>query len=322
MNSSQKKETLRIVSFSTHNPLRQAEIRSGVQLLATARPVEVSFPLDEQGALSCLATAEILLTWKFTPAMCAAAPNLRWIHLSGAGANHVLFDQFLTRDIILTNTRGIHGPFMAEWTLAALLHISQQLSAVEEWRRDRDWKTHKDYIQRHRFLLRGKRALIFGAGEVGKEIARLLQAIGLHGDGITLASHKKISELIGDFDIVIICAPLTTETRGLFDATLLSKMKPGSILVNVARGQIVNEPALIDVLKSGPLAYAALDVFAVEPLAPESELFTLPNVFMAPHVSGNYPDYTKDVIGVFLGNLAHYIRNEPLNFIVNKQRGY
>lgn len=313
---------LRIVAFNTQNPARQAELRAGAVLAAAPRTVELRCPRDAAELIGSLADSEIMLSWQFTPEMFRAAPNLRWLHLSGAGANHVLFPEMLASNIALTNTRGIHGAFMAEWCAAALFHIAQQFQHLSEWRTTREWKPPKDAIQRSRFLLRGKSAIIVGHGSVGTEIAETLRGIGLHTEGITSAQHHQLSTRIGFYDIVIIALPLTAQTEHLFNESLLSKMKTGAILVNVARGKIIDEAALVRALQNGTLAYAALDVFAQEPLAADSVLFGLPNVFMTPHVSGNYPAYTADVIEVFLANLKKYVKNEPLDFEINKQRGY
>ncbi len=275
--------------------------------------------------------ADVFLTWKFTAEMEREGKELKWIHLSGAGVEHVLTPGVRESEILVTNTRGIHGPFMAEWTVAALFYLTQQWSSVEAWRHDRDWKRHKDGIQRKRVLLRGQSALVVGGGAVGGEIARTLGALGaecavVHRGGRTIRGKRypvdKLAEIIGGFGIVVIALPSTAETRGMFDAELIGRMQRESLLVNVARGSIVDQNALIAALQSGHLAGAAIDVFPEEPLPPDSLLFDAPNLFMSPHVSGNYPDYTRDVIEVFLKNLRRYAKGKPLLYVVNKQLGY
>jgi phosphoglycerate dehydrogenase-like enzyme len=331
MMNSTTKEAIAIVSFSTHNPDRQAELRAGVAALLGARPFELTFPLDEAAALASLTRAEIMLTWKFTPELHAAARQLRWLHLTGAGTEHVLTPELRASEIVVTNSRGIHGAYMAEWTLAALLYLGQRFAIVEQWRRDRNWKPHKDHVQRTRFLLRGRRALVLGYGEVGRAIAKLLSSVGVeceavatHARAAELPVHPLTSlpELLPHFDIVVVALPLTEHTRGLVNRAFFARMKRDSIFVNVARGRIVNEVDLVTALTTGPLAFAALDVFATEPLPPASPLFALPNAFLAPHVSGNFPSYTRDVNELFLENLRAYLAGEPLRFVVNKQRGY
>ena len=296
-----------------------------------SRPYSLHFPVDEMSAVESLRDADILFSWSFTPEMFHAAHNLKWVHIGGAGMDKIIFPEIRESSITLTNSSGMHGTPIAEWTLAALLFISQHLRVAEEWHRDRDWKSHKNTLTRERFILSGKRALIVGYGSIGTAIAERLQSLGVHCEGIATASRPapilihtldQLSAIIGGFDIVIVALPLTTLTKGLFNQDLFARMKPGSIFVNIARGQIADEAALNTALKSGPLAYAALDVFAQEPLPADSPLFDLPNVFMSPHVSGNFPEYSAVANQIFLENLRRYANGEPLQNIVDKHRGY
>ncbi len=319
-----------IVSYSSKNPDRRKQLSDGIAKLVSSATVDLRFAEDDDDARIKLRDAEILLTWKFPPELHAAATKLRWIQLSGAGADHVVTDKLRQSEITLTNSRGIHGPFMAEWTLAALLYLTQKWDQVDHWRRDRDWKLHKELITRERKLLVGMSALIVGYGEVGKAIADLLISVGVKCAAMSSTGSRRrgiyaitsLKEIIGSFDIVVLAAPLTDKTNGLFDHDILSRMKPGSTLVNVARGKIIDEAALISALTSGPLASAALDVFAQEPLDTASPLFDLPNVFISPHVSGNYPAYSSDVFKAFLANLKRYLSGQPLKHVVDMNRGY
>jgi phosphoglycerate dehydrogenase-like enzyme len=162
-------------------------------------------------------------------------------------------------------------------------------------------------------------------------VEKKLTALEIHCEGIVsslrpsaiqLHTFESLPNIIANFDIVIIALPWTKETHHLFNSELLAKMKLNSILVNIARGKIVDEQALVKSLKEGPLAFAALDVFEVEPLAENSPLFDLPNVLMTPHISGNFPEYTQLVTKSFLRNLERYLSNLPMEFVVDKQRGY
>ena len=275
--------------------------------------------------------AEILFTWTISPAMLAAADSLKWVHISGAGVEKNLFPEFRDSNILLTNSRGIHGAQMSEWVLGALLHLAQRFSSVEEWRRSRVWRANKEVMTRTSFILEGMRALIVGYGHIGSVVARKLAGIGVLCDGLVMTRRQgsiplhpteKLPELIGNYDIVVIALPLTHATEKLFDRAMFARMKPGSILVNIARGKIVDEPAMIEALKNGPLGYVALDVFTEEPLPEDSPLFELANVFMTPHISGNFPEYTKLAIGSFLRNLKRYLDGQPLENVVDKKKGY
>ena len=326
-------ETITIVSFASQNPERQAELRSGVQRVIKDRPYELTFPCDETEALQALPEAEILLTWgsRFTERVLQAATKLRWVHIGDAGVERCLFPAMVASDAVLTNSSGIHVQYMSEWALAMLFYISQGLSEGEAWKHDRDWKLHKDAFIHRRFLLEGKRALIVGYGQIGRAVAQKLLALGVKCEGIVsrfrpagIALHtiRKLPEIIRYFDIVVIALPFTPATENLFNRDLLQSMKPGSALLNLARGKVVDEAALIEVLQYGPLSHAALDVFAREPLPPDSPLFSLSNLVMTPHISGNFPEYTEAVQELFLANLERYLAGQALNNVVDKVRGY
>jgi phosphoglycerate dehydrogenase-like enzyme len=324
-------DTITIVAFASQNPDRQADLRAGVRRLMGDRPYRLHFPADEAAAVQVLPGAEILMTWRLSEALFRAGKDLKWVHNGNAGVERSLFPDFVESDIVLTNVSGIHGTVIAEWTLASLFYLAQRFHDVDEWRADRDWKQHKEPITRQRFTLEGKSALVVGYGRVGQATAEKLKAIGIRCEAIATQAKpsavpvhgvEKLAELVGRFDIVFIALPITPQTDQLFSREILQRMKPGSILVNVARGRIIDEAALIDSLQNGPLAYAALDVFTEEPLPPSSPLFDLSNAFLSPHISGNFPEYTHRVQEMFLDNLERYIEGKPLVNVVDKRRGY
>ena len=321
---------LKIVSFASRNPERQRELAEGVAKVSDGQAT-VYFAADDDDAVTALADADILHAHRLTPQLYAAGPRLQWIHLSSAGVDHSLFEPLIDSEVVLTNSRGLHAQPMAEWVLGALLYWSQRFAIAEEWRRDREWKAPKKQMVEERRTLKGMTALVVGYGEVGKGIADLLLSVGMRVEAI--ASTERISrvrvypieeleERLEQNDVVILTLPLTKRTRGLFNRRIFPLMKEGSVFVNVARGAIVDETDLVAALRLGKPAYALLDVFAAEPLSPDSELFALPNVFMTPHVSGNFPDYTRLVHEIFLENLAHYLNETPMRYVVDKKRGY
>lgn len=324
-------DTLNIVSFASNNPDRQSELREGVETVCAGRKFELLFCETEEEALQHIRDAEILLSHGFSPALFHAADKLRWIQRTDAGVEHTLFPELVASDVILTNARGFHAVPMAEWTLGILLYISQAFQHIAEWKTHREWRPVKQSITAARFFLRGKRALVVGHGEIGRPVAELLSSVGIHCEAVAASTRdsfipvhavQELSHIISGFDIVVITIPHTRETNKLFDRDLFSKMKPGAILVNLARGKIIDQSALIEALASGPLGFAALDVFEEEPLPEDSPLFNTPNLIMTPHISGNFPDYTKRVHELFLDNLQRYLKGEPLRFVVDKQRGY
>lgn len=324
-------ESLKIISLASRNPDRQAELREGVVRVCANREFELIFCDSEQDAIAQIPDTEILLSHGFSPELFRAARKLRWIQRTDAGIEHTLFPELVASDVILTNARGFHAVPMAEWTLGMLLYISQSFESIPEWKADRQWRPVKQQLTASRFMLRDKRALVVGYGEIGRPVADLLGAAGLRCEAVATAARaaaipvhavQDLTHIIGAFDIVVITMPYTSRTAGLFDHELLTKMKKGAILVNLARGKIIKQADLIDALQNGPLGYAALDVFETEPLPEDSPLFDIPNLVMTPHISGNFPDYIKRMHELFLDNLERYLKGEPLKFVVDKQRGY
>ncbi|MCB9358005.1 MAG: D-2-hydroxyacid dehydrogenase [Calditrichaeota bacterium] len=320
---------LKIVSFASQNPQRQNELVEAIRGLDA--DVQVFFAANEDEAVALLADADVLLAHRFTETLYDAAKNLKWVHITGAGIERSLFEKFIESDVMLTNSRGLHARPMAEWVLGALYYWAQRFDVAETWRRDRHWQEHKKTMTRERLVLAGRSTLVVGYGEVGKGIAELLLAAGLKVEGIATSERKGnihvfpmelLEERLEQNEIVILTLPSTNQTRGLFNRRLFPLMKDGSILVNVGRGALIDETDLIAALKQGKPAYALLDVFADEPLPEESELFSLPNVFLTPHVSGNFPEYTHRVHEIFAENVARYLNGVPLNFVVDKRRGY
>lgn len=322
-------DELRIVSYASQNSDRQAELRDALREFDAG--VRIEFANTEEEACELLADARVLLAHRLTPAMFKAAPHLRWVHLTSAGVERSLFKEFVESEVLLTNSRGMHARPMAEWTLAGLLYWAQRFQYVDEWRLSRDWKEPKRKMTTTRRTLYGLHALVVGFGEVGKGISELLKANGLVVEAIATRPRKDVVEVfpmeqleerLQEADIVIIALPATPKSIGLFNRRIFPLMKSGSVFVNIARGSIVDESDLISALKSGRPGYAILDVFAEEPLPGESELFDLPNVFMTPHVSGNFPEYTHKVHEIFVENVLRFVENRPLRFEVDKKRGY
>lgn len=322
-------KSLRIVSFASQNPLRQAELRDA--LSEHGEDVEISFAATEDEACELIKGANVLLAHRFTEKFFYSAPYLKWVHLSSAGVERSLFKEFVDSDVILTNSRGMHARPMAEWVMAGLYYWSQQFQFAEEWRLTREWKEPKKHMTESRKVLHGMSALVVGYGEVGRGIADVLKANGLaveavatrgRSDIVDVYPMEQLEERLMEADIVVIALPATPKTIGLFNRRIFPLMKQGSIFVNVARGSIVDETDLIAGLKTDKPGYAILDVFDEEPLPDNSELFDLPNVFMTPHVSGNFPEYTQRVHDIFIENVVRYSNDRPLLFEVDKKRGY
>jgi phosphoglycerate dehydrogenase-like enzyme len=180
----------------------------------------------------------------------------------------------------------------------------------------------------------GRRALVVGVGSIGREVARLLTRAGLYVEGVgrharasdadfaTVHGRDNLDMALGEADYVVIAVPLTDETSGMFGAAQLSAMRSDARLINVARGAVLDESALVEALRNGAIAGAALDVTAVEPLPDSSPLWSMPNVIISPHMSGDFIGYPEVLVSAFMENLRRYRASEPLLNVVDKAGGF
>ena len=288
---------------------------------------------DENEALAAIEAADIAFGARVTAAQVAAARRLTWIHSHAAGVGGMLFPALVESEIILTNSRGLSAPSIAEHAIMVTLALCRALPFAFERQRDRQW-AQDDFVGRIR-MLRGARVLVVGLGAIGSAVARLAAAFGASVAGIrrrveagappgvdTVGGPADLARELPLADVVVIAAPQTTDTRHLIGARELALMKEGAMLVNVSRGKLVDEAALLDALESGRLRGAALDVFEHEPLDPFSPLWSRRDVVLTPHVAGFFDQYWRDVIDLFSDNLRRYESGRPLRNVVDKTAGY
>lgn len=258
----------------------------------------------------------------------AASPKIRWQHTPSSGVNHILTPIFLEHDILLTNGSGVHAIPIAEFVITFLLYHAKNVHKLHSLQADHHWIKWLELEE-----LYNKTLLIIGTGNIGQEIAIRAKAFGMNVFGSRrhpepLPNFDKIvgadewRSLLPEADYVVIATPLTPQTRGLIDAEALRLMRPSAYLINIARGAIVDENALLTALREGWIAGAGLDTFAVEPLPPESPFWSLPNVFITPHCSGLTPQLYDRIVALFLDNLTRYRKGLPLRNIVDKHTGY
>jgi phosphoglycerate dehydrogenase-like enzyme len=254
--------------------------------------------------------------------VCTHAPRLGWLHTSFAGTDHPVFDALLARGITITNGVGVSAPSIAGTVILYLLALSRDLP---RWTRDQDARRWEP----RRFNdLAGMRLGIVGMGSIGGEVARLASAFEMEVIGVrrhprgdepcTTWTSDALPELLAWADAVVVTAPLTEATRGMFDAQAFATMRPGAWFVNVGRGEVVDEPALVDALDRGHLGGAGLDVFVAEPLPHDSPLWSMPNVIVTPHSSGITERSRRRSIELFVDNFGRHARGEPLRNIVNR----
>jgi phosphoglycerate dehydrogenase-like enzyme len=261
--------------------------------------------------------------------------HVRWIQARNAGAGeHVSYAVAHASNeigrVVVTTASGVHGGPLAEFSLLGLLAFAKRLPELEEDKRARYWPED----QRASSELRGRTMLVVGLGAIGRETARLAKAFGMNVLGVKRSAEGAIDNvdeihtpgrlpaLAARADAIVVTLPLTDETRRLVDARTLAAVKRGAIFVNVGRGAVVDEDALVERLRDGTLGGAALDVFEREPLPPDSPLWTLPNVIVSPHSAALVAAEGERVLEVFCDNLRRYLAGEPLRNRVDPQGYY
>jgi phosphoglycerate dehydrogenase-like enzyme len=260
------------------------------------------------------------------------APGLRWVQATSAGAGEQVGAAGLSREelerVTVTSAAGVHAGPLAEWALLGLLAFAKDLPRLLDDQHAHRWG-HYPVGE-----LSGRTLLIVGLGQIGEEVARLAAAFGMRVIGVNRSGtadsrdvheiHRtaELNQCLPEADAIVISAPLTDETRGLIDAAAIARCKPGTILVNVGRGGVVDEAAMIEALRSGRLAGAALEVFAREPLPADSPLWDLPNVLVSPHTAGLSVREDERIVSLFVENLGRYLRGQPLRNRVDPELLY
>ena len=255
------------------------------------------------------------------------AGRLRLIQMPGAGVDSLLPDPDLPEQVRVANCRGIHEPEMAEFTLALLLAVAKRIPRAAAQQARREWRMYAG------LRLEGATVGILGLGAVGHSLARRCKALGMRVIGTRHSGEPleqvdrvyrpdETSTVLAESDVVVVVLPLTPETRGSIDAAALAQMKPRALLVNVARGGIVDEAALAAALEEGRIGGAAVDVFEEEPLPADSPLWGAPNTLVTPHVAGLTRDYMSRVAALFFENIRRLERGAPLLNEIDRSRGY
>ncbi len=292
---------------------------------AAVRESEV--PADLRATLS---RADVIFAFVVPNRLPALAPRLRWLHTPATGIDHLRGTGVIESDIIVTTVGGLLAPVIAEHVLAAMLHFAKRLDLFEQQRTRRVWR-----MTRVQSLAKRTVGLV-GVGSIGAAVAALAKAFGMHVIGLgrtdpegreiphidRVLPRAQLHELLAQSDYVVVAVADTPETRRMIGAVELAAMQPEAVLINVARGTVIDEPALIVALQANQLAGAALDVFAQEPLADDSPLWTLPNVMLTPHVAANVADYLPRAIAQFADNVLRFLTGAPLANQFDRRRGY
>jgi phosphoglycerate dehydrogenase-like enzyme len=296
---------------------------------------EIEIPMDEEAFLRGLPGAEILFAWGLARRHIDKAGPLRWLHTPLAGVDRVLNPELVRSPIRVTSSRGVNSIAVAEHTLGLILALSRGIADGVRAQGEKRW-AQPELFGRQPPLdeLHGKLLGILGLGDIGRELAVRARALGMRVWGVVrTARHApdwvdrllvagKEDALLRESDVVVLALPLTKATHGLIGERQLRHMKHSALLVNIGRGELVQESALVRALREGWIAGAGLDVFATEPLAPRSPLWSLPQVVMTPHIAGTHPKYMARSADLFVQNLKRYLAGKPLINEVDKQAGY
>jgi len=306
-----------------------------------------------QELLDAVRDAEIYLGYGVSPALVEAGRELRWIHSGAAGVGSYLFPRMVESPVLFTNSKGIHGPPMGDTALAMILHFARGLDFGMANQARATWDTGPFYRADHPLReISDATVGIFGFGGIGREVARRVRALGSRvlafdrgaeafearpdayadrawadsePDGkslLALHGESGFQTLLTESDFLVLTAPDTPETRGKLDGAALARMKPEAVLINLSRGSLLDEKALVRALEDGRLRGAGLDVFAVEPLPPEHPLWTLPNVIITPHVSAVTGGFWRRQTDLMVENIRRYLAGETLLNLVDKKAGF
>lgn len=293
-----------------------------VRLPSRAFRVHVASTAGEAAAPA--SDAEILYCWSPPPSLLASAKRLRWIQCMGAGVERLLVPEVPAR-VRITRAAGIFGPWMAEYTLGWCLWVTQRMDGFRASQRQRRWRP-VDPVP-----LRGQTLCVVGLGDIGRSVASAARALGMRVVGVTRGGRRTrdaervyrtraLGAALARADFVVLTLPLSARTRGLLGPAELAAMKPAAWLINIARGPIVDETALLDALRARRIGGAVLDVFDTEPLPADHPLWGLDNVVITPHISG--PSTPREIGPIFNDNLRRYASNRPLRHTVDRPRGY
>ncbi|MBX3081398.1 MAG: D-2-hydroxyacid dehydrogenase [Anaerolineae bacterium] len=294
------------------------------------------------------ATTDILYTGGIVPEP-NAVPRLRWIQSHSAGVDNLIDKPIMNaEDIILTTTSGMHATTMAELTFAMILAFARKIPLMLKHQQKQDWPQDRVTLFNPKELRRSTLGIL-GYGSIGREIARVAKAFGME----VLATKRDVKQpaaegeyaepgtgdpdgtlvdrlyppeatksMVALCDFIVVLIPLTSETRGFVNEDILSAMKKTAVIINMARGAVIDEDALIEVLQKGQIGGAGLDVFTQEPLPSTSPLWKLDNVLISPHIGGNTDHYHESAVAVFTENLERYLANKDLVNRVDRKRGY
>ena len=288
---------------------------------------------DRETLRRLLPEADVAFTPFIDRDVFASATRLRWVQSPAVGVGSLMFPELLASEVVLTSARGIRARSIAEHVLGVTIALARRLPATFRAQAAHRWA--QEELETEARTLQGQRMGIVGLGAIGMELVKIATPFGFRISAIRRRADEprpegvedvwppaRLPDLLSQSDVVVLAAPHTPETKRLIGKPELDHIKRGALLVNIARGKLVDDDAVIAALRSGALGGAALDVFSEEPLDPASPYWDLPNVIITPHTSGAMQDYWTPLVALFAENLRRFEKAEPLRNVVDKKAGY
>jgi D-2-hydroxyacid dehydrogenase (NADP+) len=277
-----------------------------------------------------LAGADIIFGLVLPKDLPARAPKLKWVQMMSAGVDRLVRSEIWQSAVLITGVSGIHAAPISEFVILEMLMFAKNAPQFFRMKEKREWKRFAPTV------LRSRTVGIVGLGSIGKEVARLAGAFGMRVIATRRSTRQpgraryvdlllpaaRLKQLLSESDFVVIATPLTAETRGLIGEDELRAMKPTAYIINIARGGIIDEEALVRAIEEKRIAGAGLDVTSSEPLPADSRLWDFDNIILSPHISGGMDDYMERATDLFCENLRRYLDGKKLLNLVDRDRGY
>ena len=282
-----------------------------------------------------VADADIAFTREMKVPQIRAAKRLKWIHSAAAAVHLLMIPEIIHSDIVVTNATSVHGPVVAEHALAMVLAIAKRMDLAlkaqtqHKWLQEEIWTAEPPPRD-----IAGSTLLIVGLGEIGRPLAQKAKALGMRvlavrehpergtGGADAVYATTDLLRILPEADFVMLCTPVTPQTKAAFGREQFAVMKPGAYILNVGRGALIDEPALIEALRGRRIGGAGLDVTTIEPLPADSPLWSMDNCMITPHTAGISPQLWERQYILFTDNLRRFLAGEPLLGLVDKTRGY
>lgn len=290
---------------------------------------------DYDGLSREIADTDVLIGWSIKPEQFAAARKLKWIHSPAAAVHQLMFPELINSQVLLTNSGDVHGPVVAEHAIALLLALAKRLPQAMGYQQKKKWAQELLWQEQPRPReVSGATVVVIGMGSIGREFAVRAKALGMRvlavrenpqkgaGGADAVYAPSQLETVLPQADYLLLCTPVTPATNGIINRSRLSLMKQDAYLINVGRGPLVDEAALIEALKEHKIAGAALDVFTEEPLPKDSPFWSLPNVLITPHTAAVTDRLWERHYQLICQNLKRFIAGKQLLNSIDKQRGY